>query len=267
MVRKIHTPSVLLLAGSALAAIPGVALAQEASEGAADSGDIIVTAQRQEQRLQDVPVSVTAFGFSAAEKEVVPVKGVIACVTIPSGRLCTNVNCGGKISAGSCLKETWNPPVLCFPEAVRFTFPSLHLAEYFTFPDSLQRSADPRANPFVTPGDLSSALESAEHVSAAMKLNKATRQGSMNEVLMPKRMPESLEVNRALRDSLARFSGAFFSRVPLSPPGNEEQDEHACVQSAEHSKWAKVPLLFPSGNFGQIGVLEPLQWLPRRAQR
>ena len=52
--------SVLFLAGAAIAALPAVAAAQEVADDT--SGDIIVTAQRQEQRLQDVPVSVTAFG-------------------------------------------------------------------------------------------------------------------------------------------------------------------------------------------------------------
>jgi len=53
--------SALLLAGAATLAMPGAAMAQDAP--AEDtSGDIIVTAQRQEQKLQDVPVSVTAFG-------------------------------------------------------------------------------------------------------------------------------------------------------------------------------------------------------------
>ena len=52
--------SVLFLAGAAVAALPAAATAQDSAEDA--SGDIIVTAQRQEQRLQDVPVSVTAFG-------------------------------------------------------------------------------------------------------------------------------------------------------------------------------------------------------------
>ncbi|WP_417590551.1 TonB-dependent receptor [Parasphingorhabdus sp.] len=47
-----------LLAGGALLAIPQFAVAQESDE---DYGEIIVTAQRQEQKLQDVPVSVTAF--------------------------------------------------------------------------------------------------------------------------------------------------------------------------------------------------------------
>src|SRR3546814_20594406 len=52
--------SVLFLAGAAVAALPAAATAQDSAEDT--SGDIIVTAQRQEQRLQDVPVSVTAFG-------------------------------------------------------------------------------------------------------------------------------------------------------------------------------------------------------------
>ena len=52
--------SALFMAGAAIAISPAVAGAQEAAPDT--SGDIIVTAQRQEQRLQDVPVSVTAFG-------------------------------------------------------------------------------------------------------------------------------------------------------------------------------------------------------------
>ncbi|WOF42390.1 TonB-dependent receptor [Sphingopyxis indica] len=55
-----RTRSALFLTGAAIAATPVAAIAQDAAEGM--SGDIIVTAQRQEQRLQDVPVSVTAFG-------------------------------------------------------------------------------------------------------------------------------------------------------------------------------------------------------------
>ena len=59
MSRKFVNPCALLLSGVAIFAMPGVAVAQEAADDA--SGDIIVTAQRQEQKLQDVPVSVTAF--------------------------------------------------------------------------------------------------------------------------------------------------------------------------------------------------------------
>ncbi|MFN3592464.1 MAG: TonB-dependent receptor plug domain-containing protein, partial [Thermaurantiacus sp.] len=48
------------LAGVALAGLGAPALAQpSADEGAADSGDIIVTARRTEERLQDVPLSVS----------------------------------------------------------------------------------------------------------------------------------------------------------------------------------------------------------------
>lgn len=53
-------PPAWLLAGVASFVMPGVASAQQASDNM--DGDIIVTAQRQEQKLQDVPVSVTAFG-------------------------------------------------------------------------------------------------------------------------------------------------------------------------------------------------------------
>ena len=47
-------------------------------------------------------LTVTRFGFSAASKDVDAVKGVIAWVTIPSGRLCTSLNCGGNFSCGLC---------------------------------------------------------------------------------------------------------------------------------------------------------------------
>lgn len=57
-----------LLAATALAALPGAALAQEnpAETAETDSvfGDIVVTSQRTEQRLQDVPLSVTAITAS-----------------------------------------------------------------------------------------------------------------------------------------------------------------------------------------------------------
>ena len=54
----------LLLAGTALSAIHAApALAQDTGEaaGAASEGDIIVTARRVEERLQDVPISITVF--------------------------------------------------------------------------------------------------------------------------------------------------------------------------------------------------------------
>lgn len=59
MTEQSLNPSAWLLAGVALLAMPSAAAAQQAP--ADNSGDIIVTAQRQEQKLQDVPVSVTAF--------------------------------------------------------------------------------------------------------------------------------------------------------------------------------------------------------------
>lgn len=54
----------ILLAATALSAVSLPAFAQDAppqNAGAADSGDIIVTARRTEERLQDVPISITVF--------------------------------------------------------------------------------------------------------------------------------------------------------------------------------------------------------------
>lgn len=56
--RRIHK----LLAGAALAmvATPGIAMAQDAGVTASEDEEIVVTARQREERLQDVPVAVTA---------------------------------------------------------------------------------------------------------------------------------------------------------------------------------------------------------------
>ncbi|ANP46457.1 TonB-dependent receptor [Candidatus Viadribacter manganicus] len=61
-----------LLAGAALslAAMPGVALAQDATTAEDASGDeIVVTARKREERLQDVPIAVTAVTAETLERE------------------------------------------------------------------------------------------------------------------------------------------------------------------------------------------------------
>ncbi|WP_231636017.1 hypothetical protein [Novosphingobium sp. ST904] len=57
----------VLLVATALTALPAVAMAQETPQAGSEQdapqqgfGDIVVSAQRIDQRLQDVPVSVTA---------------------------------------------------------------------------------------------------------------------------------------------------------------------------------------------------------------
>jgi iron complex outermembrane receptor protein len=57
-------------AGALLAGLPAGALAQQAAEEAATSGglgEIVVTAQRREQSVQDVPIAVSAFSAAALE--------------------------------------------------------------------------------------------------------------------------------------------------------------------------------------------------------
>ncbi len=60
-----------LLAGAALAiaAVPSVAFAQDATTAEEGSDEIVVTARRREERLQDVPIAVTAVGGDQLERE------------------------------------------------------------------------------------------------------------------------------------------------------------------------------------------------------
>ena len=55
-----------------LALIPSVAAAQESAavseEVAGDSADIVVTAQRRQERAQDIPVAISAFGGERLER-------------------------------------------------------------------------------------------------------------------------------------------------------------------------------------------------------
>jgi iron complex outermembrane receptor protein len=59
----------LLLAATALTAMSVPALAQDRDEGALDDNTIIVTAQRQAQSAQDVPIAVSAFSGAALEAQ------------------------------------------------------------------------------------------------------------------------------------------------------------------------------------------------------
>lgn len=73
-----------LLASAALgvAMLPGVALAQEAgADDGANADEIIVTARKREERLQDVPVAVTAVTAEAIEREQINTVREIASIT------------------------------------------------------------------------------------------------------------------------------------------------------------------------------------------
>ena len=58
--------ALLLLATTAIT-FPALAQAQDAPEGATDDNVIVVTAQRREERLQDVPISISALGAAKLE--------------------------------------------------------------------------------------------------------------------------------------------------------------------------------------------------------
>lgn len=62
--------------------MPRMAMAQQAASAASGLGDIIVTAQRREQRLQDVPLAVTAIGAEQLQSQ-----GITSLLDLGTGRV------------------------------------------------------------------------------------------------------------------------------------------------------------------------------------
>lgn len=77
LVSKVLRSASMLAIGLSL--LPSVANAQTTDETAkSDAGDIIVTAQRREQRLQDVPIAITAVGNEQlAQRGVTDISGLV----------------------------------------------------------------------------------------------------------------------------------------------------------------------------------------------
>jgi len=87
------------LAGAAFAqAIALPAIAQDTSSEGLDASDIIVTARRQEERLQDVPISITVLSQDAIAKRNIVNAGELGTY-VPS--LSTNSNFGPERSSFS----------------------------------------------------------------------------------------------------------------------------------------------------------------------
>ena len=82
----------VLLAGAAWSAVGGAALAQDA--GDTQVGEIVVTARRTEEKLQDVPAAVTAFDARALERvqasDVTGLTGSVPNLVLGQGRGSSN---------------------------------------------------------------------------------------------------------------------------------------------------------------------------------
>lgn len=91
--RKLLVAAMLASAGAAL---PQVAIAQQAETTAASNNEIIVTAQRREERAQDVPITITAFSNEGLrERGVTNLQGlqsqVPSLVIAPNGQASRDV--------------------------------------------------------------------------------------------------------------------------------------------------------------------------------
>ncbi len=84
----------MLLAGAAWTAVSGVAVAQDANTGDTTVGEIVVTARRTEERLQDVPAAVTAFDAKALDRvqatDVTGLTGSVPNLVLGQGRGSSN---------------------------------------------------------------------------------------------------------------------------------------------------------------------------------
>ncbi len=102
--RTIH-PVALLALATVLAASAMPVAAQTAPAGAAETGDIVVTAQRREQRLQDVPVAVSVVsGASLQRQNITTLEDMSARlpdIKIASGPITNSINIRGVGSGGN----------------------------------------------------------------------------------------------------------------------------------------------------------------------
>ncbi len=124
---KMQKAASLLITTAMLLAGTGMARAQQAASprpAAADEGEIVVTAQKREQRLSDVPIAVTAIGGDALEQ--MRVQGVADAIgRTPGVSAITSTSLGGTslavrgVSAGSPI-FAGSSPVGYYVDAVPF---------------------------------------------------------------------------------------------------------------------------------------------------
>ena len=84
----------LLLSAAAVAITPGIALAQDAGQANSGLAEIVVTAQKREQNMQDVPVAVTALTSEALTSRnvasVADLPRLAPSLTLTQGNVPTN---------------------------------------------------------------------------------------------------------------------------------------------------------------------------------
>ena len=108
MTYRTMTARALLLAGAAIASLPATALAQDsaaeqqpsspaadaAEQAAEETGDIVVTARRTEEKLQQVPASISAFNERALDRiqatDPTGLQGAVPNLNIVQGRGSSN---------------------------------------------------------------------------------------------------------------------------------------------------------------------------------
>lgn len=111
-----------LLAGAALAmaAVPSMALAQDAPGAEESSDEIVVTARKREERLQDVPIAVTAVTADTIEREQINSVREIAAFT-PGLNITTDAVGRAFMSirgVGTTLIDTVQPGVGIFVDGI-----------------------------------------------------------------------------------------------------------------------------------------------------
>ncbi|WP_116368527.1 TonB-dependent receptor [Parahaliea mediterranea] len=118
---SLNKPISRLAAAVVLASLSGAALGQSASSGALE--EVVVTAQKREQSLQDTPISITAFGSNELEQrgikdltDIGTFAPNVQIATLPSNTLKATISIRGSVTSNPSI--TWEPTVGMYLDGV-----------------------------------------------------------------------------------------------------------------------------------------------------